>query len=334
MIHVVTNLAKFQKKDHESLVVALGNFDGVHVGHQAILNQIKAYAKDIKGKAAVLTFDEHPQRVLHKKGDPLLLTSFHQKLALLNQHGIALCILEKFTLNFSKQSPEKFVEDILVKQLGAKAVCMGFNAKFGHDRSGDAQAMHALAEKFHFSFLEVKPVEAGRVSVSSTEIRTHIAKGDLNAVQEFLGRSFSIYGVVERGSGRGIQIGFPTANLRLESEVLPPHGVYAVKVNIVEDAVKKTDDGFDFEKKMLQKGLFGVLNYGFRPTFGKGQKASMEVHLLGEKQDFLGKTLEVIFIQKLRDEMKFENPALLASQIKQDINNAKLAFSGKIPSLG
>ncbi len=334
MIHVVTDLKRFRKKEHAALVVALGNFDGVHTGHQAILKQIRDHARQINGNAAVLTFEQHPQHVLHKKGDPLLLTSFHQKLALLEQNGISLCILEKFTIDFSKQSPEQFVKEVLIGHLGAKAVCMGFNAKFGRDRTGDVQSMHDLAEKYHFRFLEIKPVESGHVSVSSTEVRASITKGNLESAAQFLGRPFSVYGTVERGSGRGVALGFPTANLKLSSEVLPPCGVYAVCADLIEEKIKTTDDGFSFEKTTAQKGMQGVLNYGLRPTFEAGQNPRMEVHLLGENRDFLSKTLEISFIRKLRDEKKFANPGELASQIKEDIKDAKSAFSGKMSGLG
>jgi len=334
MIQVVTDLALFQKIAHEPLVVALGNFDGVHLGHQAILRQIQNYASQIKGKPAVLTFEQHPQRVLHKKGEPLLLTSFHQKLALLDRSGISLCFVEKFTPDFSKQSPERFVKEVLVDQLGARAVCMGFNAKFGHERSGNSETMQDLAHKFHFEFLEVKPVEAGHVSVSSTKIRSSVLAGDFEAAQNLLGRPFSIFGLVERGSGRGEKLGFPTANLRLESEVLPPYGVYAIRADLMDEQTVKSKEGFRLDHRLLKKGLLGVMNYGTRPTVDASQAPVAEVHLLGENQDFLGKVLEVVMVQRIRDEKKFEDVSFLASQIKEDIKVAKAIFSGKIPGLG
>jgi len=318
-IKVVTNLEAYERSGATPLVLALGNFDGVHVGHQALFRMIRSCTDEMKGEAAVLTFHEHPQRVLHATPSPLLLTGFKQKLSLMGRLGIDLCFVARFTHEFAGQGPEEFVRKVLVERLGVQVICMGFNARFGHDRAGDVHLMHRLGESLPFRFLEAGPVELDNVSVSSTFLRLLITKGDLERAGHLLGRRFSAYGTVVRGSGRGREIGFPTANLSLECEVFPPRGVYAVLVHrLAVRMEERSDAGFLYEDEKAEINLKGVLNYGVRPTFGAGEPVA-EVHLLDSHEELLGETLEVVFVERIRDEKKFASVELLRRQIEEDV---------------
>ncbi|MBI4367923.1 MAG: FAD synthetase family protein, partial [Candidatus Omnitrophica bacterium] len=178
-MEIVTDLKRVQKRAFGNLVLALGNFDGVHLGHLEILGLIQKHAQTFRGEAAVFTFKEHPQRILHRKEDPLILTSLIHKLTLLKQAGIRLCFLVDFTAAISEKSPEAFVREVLVDTLGIRAVCLGFNARFGHNRSGDSRLMKQLAEKYRFTFLEAPSYELEGQVVSSSLIRSLVREGKL-----------------------------------------------------------------------------------------------------------------------------------------------------------
>ncbi len=315
---VVTDSGSF--KSLRPLVVALGNFDGVHKGHQEIFRVAKERANAISGNAGVLTFERHPQHVLHADGKPILLTSFYQKLSLLSDTKIDLCFVLQFTEEFSKKSPEQFVQEIIINKLGVQSIVMGFNARFGNARTGDSHAMKKMAAALKFDFFEVGPVEIEDVSISSTLIRKLVEEGHFEQAERFLGRPYSFYGIVVNGNGRGKRLGYPTANLNPQSEVLPPRGVYAVWVNIIEDQIsEKTAQGYRHTKRIVQESLLGALNYGVRPTFGGAEKPVMEVHLLDWQGELRGKTLEIRLVKKIRDEKRFSDEQSLIAQIKDDV---------------
>lgn len=314
------------KSEAKPLAVAVGNFDGVHVGHQEIFRLVVERAKSIGGFSAVLTFGEHPQHVLNVEEKPALLTSFYQKLSLLEGAGIDLCFVLKFTEEFSKKTPEVFVKEVLVGQLHAKCVCMGFNARFGYGRSGDVSFVRQMAMETGFEFLEAVPVQVDGVSVSSSSIRRWISEGDLKRVCRALGRPFSFYGTVVRGRGKGSEIGYATANLLPHSGALPPVGVYAVVVDLFYDELMHEGrGGFIHKKKISQAGLFGILNYGKRPTFSieSTPEPIAEVHLFDFQGDLTGKTLEVKFVKKIRDEQRFCDEKALKRQIEKDSSEAR-----------
>ena len=325
---VITQLDLFSKEAHQPIALALGNFDGVHLGHQEIFRLVSENAKAINGLAAVFTFTNHPQRVLRKSDKALLLTSFYQKLSLLSEAGIDLCFVLEFTNEFSKKLPEEFVKEVLIEQLGAKVICMGFNARFGWNRSGDSNLMRSLSKPLGFEFFEAGAVQIGTSVVSSSAIRKSIEEGDLKQASCMLGRSYSFYGTVVKGSGRGTNLGFPTANLTPHSEVLPPYGVYAVLVNLIDDHVNETKLGFEHSKRVIVRRVPAVMNYGIRPTFENESevKPVIEVHLLSYSGNFLGKTLEVEMVKKIRDEKRFRNKELLIQQIERDIACAREQF--------
>lgn len=327
-MEIVTHLERFRKSEYPDLVVALGNFDGVHLGHLEILKVISERAKLIGGTSAVFTFKEHPQRVLHRKEDPPILTSLIHKLFLLKRAAVDLCFLIDFTLPLSRKSPEDFVRQIFIETLGAREICLGFNARFGHDRTGDSHLMRRLAEAHQFAFLEADPFQVkGRV-VSSSAIRSLVQEGKLAEAAELLGRSYSFFGTVVSGSGRGKDLGFPTANLDPHSEVMPPEGVYAAWVRILDCRLVQTKEGWArFEERVCGDQLKALLNYGKRPTFGHEAKPIPEVHILDFCGDLVEKTVEVAVGERLRSERAFPNQGALQNQIKEDIEAGQKWFA-------
>ncbi len=323
---IYSELESYQSEG-SPLVVALGNFDGVHKGHQAILAAAKAHALRISGKVVVLTFAQHPQHVLGS-AKPILLTSYDHKLALLAERGVDLCFSIAFTRDFSEKTPEEFVKEILIGKLQAKVVCMGAHARFGHHREGDARLMERLARENSFVFEEVGSVVIDAQAVSSTFIRGLIQKGSLREASRMLGRDYSFYGIVTQGAGRGAQMGFPTANLEPQCEVMPPSGVYAVLTDIIANQFEVSDIGGTFKKRYVKRNLRGVMNYGTRPTFKeRTERLLPEVHLLDYESHSAGQTLEVKPLEKLRDEIQFPNQESLVCQIRQDIKDAEAVFA-------
>jgi len=325
---LATDLRGFPAKRFPKLVLALGVFDGVHLGHCAIFKKVRAEARKIRGKAILLTFREHPQNVLTPKSKTDLLTSFWHKLELVEKEGIDLCVALHFSPSFSKLSPEEFVRRILLQKLRVKGVILGHDSRFGHQREGDAALMAKFARKYGFKYAVVPPVRKAGGTVSSTRIRHLIAKGDLALASRLLGRNYSVSATVVRGSGRGHKLGFPTANLDPHNEVLPPDGVYAARVRPVEFRTIALGRGLSRLVVMRHtKAWPAVLNLGIRPTFQQGAVFRVpEVHILRFKGSLYGQTVEVEFLERLRDEKKFSTPAALQKQILLDIQTAQLFF--------
>ena len=318
-MEVWTSLESYNPDTYRPLILALGNFDGLHLGHQKILREVIANAKKTNGRPAVLTFHEHPQRVLHKSQDLRLLTSPEHRLFLFKELGIEICFLLRFTIELSKILPERFVERCLVTQLGIREVHLGYNAHFGHDRSGDCGLMRTLSKKFGFSFHETEPVTCGAEFVSSSLIRKKILKGDLLSAEALLGRPFSLFGTVIRGKGRGRTLGFPTANLRPHSEILPPAGVYPVQVRQNLFHLKRIGNENQFMHESSEKGPWqeGILNYGVRPTFADVHRDLIpEVFLFNFDGNLYGKTLEVVFHPPLREEKTFNSSQELVCAVR------------------
>lgn len=331
---LATDLRGFPSKRFPNLVLALGVFDGMHLGHKTLLKKVRAEARKIKSQAALVTFREHPQNVLNPKFKTDILTSFWHKLALIQEEGIDLCVALHFSPAFSKLTPEDFVRKILLQKLQAKMIILGHDSRFGHQRKGDAALMAKLAGKYGFKFAVIPPLKRARVTVSSTRIRRLIAKGNLALAARLLDRNYSLSARVVRGSGRGRQLGFPTANLDPHSEVLPPDGVYAVRVQPVEFSTQSLDRGlyrYAVKHKWRATGLgipaLAVLNLGTRPTFHHGTGFRMaEAHILGFKGNLYGRTVEVEFLRRLRNEVKFQSAEALQRQISLDIASARRFF--------
>lgn len=291
--------------DMPKSVVALGTFDGVHLGHREVLRRCVSRAKQENVPSVVFTFHKHPLEVIRPQFAPELLTDLEDKLALIQDAGIENTVIARFDDEMARATPEEFVREILVDSLRAKWVVVGFNYTFGWKAEGNAKSLKDLGEKYGFGVEVSKPVVVGGTVVSSTRIRTALAKGDVEAACEMLGRPFSIKGKIVRGHSRGKTLGYPTVNLDVSREItLPQRGVYASYVCV--------------EGRMFK----AVTNVGTRPTF-QGEAMTVETYIIGFEGDLYGETLRVLFAKRLRDEIRFESGEALAYQISQDVERAK-----------
>jgi riboflavin kinase/FMN adenylyltransferase len=298
-MQIFKGIEAFEKTPHRPVVLTLGNFDGVHLGHQKILRHVAAEAQKAGALSAVMTFQEHPQRILRPGAPPPdFIFSPDHKLFQLEQLGMDVCFFMPFTPAFAKTEADSFVRETLLKHVGMKKMVLGYNARFGHERKGSPELMRQLSKQLSFEFEEIGPVEVGGEAVSSSRIRKLLAAGNLNEAAACLGRPFSTMGKVVAGDSRGKELGFPTANVELGVELLIPFGVYPVRVR---------EAGLKPETQVLE----GVLNYGIRPTFGKPPKP----------------VLEVFFYPRLRPEQTFEGKEALKRQIGLDVEAAKGYFA-------
>ncbi len=303
-------------------VLTIGNFDGVHMGHQRIIKQVVSSAKRIKGTSVVMTFDPHPMRYLQPEKDLPLLTLCDEKAKIIEKLGIQILLCVKFDQSFASLEPEEFIKKILVDKLAVREIIIGKDYRFGKAKKGDVKLLKREGNKYGFRVEVVTPVKIKGEIVSSSTIRTLIKKGEVKRVTDFLGRPYSIEGTVVRGTGRGSTIlGFPTANILSGAELIPKEGVYAVKVKIEESPAGK--------KKKEDRLLNGIMNIGTNPTFGN-QELSLEVHILDFNEDILHKFIKVYFIERLRNEKKFSSPDALRKAIKRDIEKARLHLQGKV----
>ena len=280
------------------IVLTFGVFDGVHVAHQMVIQSVVRRAKALGVNGVVISFDPHPAFSISGKA-PSVLTTVTQKTELLKALGIDRVIVEDFNEEFSRLSPEEFVRDILIGRFHAREIVVGYDCAFGKDRAGDRWLLKELGEKYGFVVDVVEPYKLEGDIVSSTRIRAAISQGDLELTQKLLGRPYSLWGLVVAGKGIGRQIGYATANLQLQSQALPPSGVYAVEVRVNE------------------RQFHGILNMGEQPTFGKGEFRA-EVHLLDFAETLYGQNIEALFVKKIRDEKAFASSERLAAQIEKD----------------
>lgn len=297
-------------------LVAIGNFDGVHRGHQAILAQAARLASADSLTPVVLTFDPHPAIVVGRGSLPAL-TTLPRKLELLCRlAGELEVVVEPFTLQLAETEPADFVAQLLVEKLDARAVLVGENFRFGRGRGGDFALLAKLGEARGFKALAMALQHDEGGAISSTRVRTALQVADLTEVERLLGRPHALSGVVVAGQGKGRSIDVPTANLDGISEALPPHGVYAVLVD------RKLADGY-------VRLAGGVANFGIRPTLGAGP--SFEVHLFDTALDLYGQELRVHLLTRLRDERKFSGLAELRAQIADDIAAGRAAAAARKP---
>jgi riboflavin kinase / FMN adenylyltransferase len=288
--------------------LVIGNFDGVHLGHQALLARAVAEAKGLGLVPAALTFDPHPNLVLGK-GPTGMLTTLARKAELLARLGATHVFVRRFDESLSTWSPERFVEELLVRDLSAKVVVSGKNFRFGKDRAGDSRVLTELSRRFGFVAIAAEATDA-RGPLSSTRARDALQRGDLAEAESILGRRHGIEGRVLRGDQRGRTLGFPTANLDVTQLVLPPNGVYAVVVDLVTEAGPRA----------LARG---VMNIGVRPTVSAEGTRSTEIHLFDTSQDLYGQTLRAHVVRKLRDERRFPDLDALKAQLTLDSNEAR-----------
>jgi len=328
-MRILDDVADFESSA-APLILAIGNFDGLHAGHQQLLEKVVRRARAKNGTSAVLTFRQHPQHILHPSSKPPLLTSVNHKLALFERLGLDLCFLIPFTPDFSRMEPEDFVEQWLYGMLKVQELYLGYNARFGRERKGDSNMMKTLSARHGFYYEEQVPVSTGGGLVSSSRIRALIHEGRLEEAQICLARPFSILAKVVRGAGRGAKIGFPTANFEIENEIMPPFGVYPVILNRVEIR-KETEPGGKGTgfSSTLGPRLQGILNYGYRPTFQESQtEAVPEVFIFDFSETIYGQTFEISFYPRIRGETAFSSAAALKTQISQDIEQARRLFQG------
>lgn len=298
-------------EDLTGSIVTIGNFDGVHLGHREIFRKIVREAGESNKKSMVITFDPHPQKIIHPERRPFfLLTPLNEKLDLIRSCGIDAVILITFSIEFARITAKEFVENILWGKLRLSKLFIGYDYVFGKGKGGDAKFLKAYGKELGFQVEEISAVKTDGMISSSTGIRLAILDGNVKQASEMLGRPYGVNGVVVKGYRRGTDIGYPTANIKSE-KVIPATGVYAIIAEL---------EGIRHQ---------GVINIGRNPTFGN-EEISAEVHLLDFKGDIYGRDITVLFIDRLRDEIKFKGPEELARQIKRDIERAREILSSRM----
>jgi riboflavin kinase/FMN adenylyltransferase len=289
--------------------VALGNFDGVHLGHQRILKQTVEIAHRKDRDAVVYTFDPHPRVVLNLAPEIPRISTLREREEILEHLGIDVLILAEFTLEFASQTPEQFVDDVLVEELGTRNLFIGENYRFGKGRSGTPQTLKKMAPEKGFTVHVVPPVQVGGMMVSSSKIREYLSKGEIREANLLLGREFTMEGKVIHGHSRGKALGFPTANIKPDAKIYPPEGVYAVYC--------RTSRGVHA----------GLMNMGWNPTF-KDRRRAYEVHILDFDADIYGETVKIYFVDRLRPEKAFSNVDELKTQIRMDVQRGRDLLTG------
>ncbi|MCI2283137.1 bifunctional riboflavin kinase/FAD synthetase [Colwellia sp. MSW7] len=302
-MQLVRGIHNIQPDDH-GCVLSIGNFDGVHKGHQRVISALVAKAKMLNCVAAVLVFEPQPQELFAADKAPARLCRLRDKYALLAELGVQRLICVNFTRKFASQSAEQFIENLLVEKLGIKHLIVGDDFHFGKNRKGDFTMLTEAGSKFGFEVTDTASCKMSNCRVSSTAIRQALAKDNLLEVENMLGRPYSIIGKVFHGDKRGRQLGFPTANVLLKRQKSPLNGVFAVKIK-------------------TKNGIFnGVANIGARPTIN-GDRQQLEVHIFNFEDNIYGQCIEVVIKKKLRQVMKFDSLEALTAQIKLDSEQAK-----------
>jgi len=294
-------------------ILLIGNFDGLHLGHQKVCNEAKKYKKKYKLKLGVLTFNPLPIMFFNNKMKNYRLTNDSQKFILLKKMGIDFVINKRFNLKFSKIKSEKFIKNIIVKKTDPKFIFVSSNFRYGNKRKGDVKELITESKKYGFNVIKPEPLRIKKKVVSSTSIRDLLKKGKIKEANKLLSRNWVINGDVQRGRQLGKQLGFPTCNIDINNYVLAKPGVYSIKVTIEES------------KKILN----GIAYLGYRPTF-EGKKLLLEVNLFGFNGNLYKKTLNVYFFNFIRRDKKFKNKISLITQMKKDLTKAKFDLKKKI----
>ena len=282
-------------------ILTLGTFDGVHKGHQKILKKLKSEAKKDSLKSVVLTFFPHPRTVLNPDFSLKLINTIEERSSLFEKSGIDILITHPFDKNFSELSPNEFVKNILVEKLNIKKILIGYDHRFGKDRTAGIEDLKRFGLKYGFQVIEISVEEQNKVSISSTKIRNSIAKGDINKAKSYLGYDFSLKGIVIKGNAIGRTLGFPTANLNIKEDykLIPKKGVYMIST------------------QLDNKTVYGMMNIGVKPTL-ELEKESIEVNLFNWNKNLYGKEIKVSVIKYVRKEKKFDSLNDLKEQIKLD----------------
>ena len=283
--------------------LAIGNFDGVHVGHQKIINKLVNLSKNSNSKSAILSFTPHPREYFSGDKDNFKLIEENTKINLLTKYKVDYYISYKFNKSLSKLYPQVFIEEILYKQLNIKSIIVGYDFRFGKDRKGNIDLLKQLSKKFNYKVLVINQIKNKKIDLvySSSLIRQNIQEGNFQNANLLLGRNWFIKGKIIHGDKRARKMNFPTANIKPKNLIKPKHGVYAIRA-ILENKTYK-----------------GIANFGIRPTI-KGDKLLLEAHLFNFNKEIYGKELTVEFLTFIRGEKKFDNFSLLTNQIRKDID--------------
>ncbi len=293
-------------KNHKNSILLIGNFDGLHIGHQKLFNFAKKYKKKYKIKIGVLTFDPIPKMFFNKKLKNFKISNLKQKINSFEKFKIDFVVIKKFDKKFSKMNYIKFIDNILSKKLSPKYIFVSNNFRFGNKREGNVNKLKFFEKKYNFKIINPKPLKKKTKIISSTLIRKLISNGKIKIVNKYLDRNWSIYGKVSVGRKMGRKIGFPTCNIKLNDYVISKPGVYAVNILINKN------------KKLLR----GIANLGYRPTFNQ-KEILLEVHIFNFSRNLYNKHLTIEFIDFIRKEKKFKNINQLKKQINLDIRKAK-----------
>jgi len=285
-------------------VLTVGTFDGVHKGHKALIKRVVEKAEKRDARSVIVSFDPHPREIINSGPESIeLLTTLKERSKLMEKLGVDILLIIPFTRDFSLKSSEEFVEEDLFKKIGIEEFVIGYDHHFGKDRQGSIDTVEKMSKELNFEAYVVSKKEVGETTVSSTKIRNLLSQqGDIKKASNLLGWPYSLEGMVVHGQKRGKSIGFPTANLVVDNQkkLIPANGVYAVKVDLNNQTFK------------------GMMNIGYRPTFKDDSEKSMEVHIFDFSRDIYGQTLKVVFVDKIRDEQKFESKQDLIDQLHQD----------------
>ena len=307
MVKKLTYYKNFNiKKNHQKSIILIGNFDGVHLGHQKLFDSAKKHKKKENLKIGVVTFDPIPKMFFNKKLKNYRISNLNQKLSIFKKFKVDFVINKKFDKKFSKIKCNNFISEIIYKKLNPKIIFVSNNFRFGNKREGDVKLLKLLEKKYNYKIINPPTLKKKNKTISSTLIRKLLTDGKLNLANNYLNRNWSIEGVVKKGRNMGKKIGFPTCNIDIENYVIAKPGVYAVKVNILNS----------------NKILKGIANLGYRPTFNQ-KKILLEVNIFNFSGNLYNKKLTVEFIKFIRGEKKFKGMDQLKKQIKLDIKSAK-----------
>lgn len=297
-------------------IITVGTFDGVHLGHQQIISSLCELAGKHNLASTLVTFRPHPQLILqHKKNQPIyILTNLNEKMCLLDRLGLERVVVIDFTREFSETGHEAFIEKVLLKKLNMRYMIIGNDHAFGKNRGGTYESLKNQSVLLNFNLKRIPPYSVDNLRISSSLIRGLLKDGKVDLAASYLGRNYSIRGIVVKGEGRGKRLHFPTANLAVENhdKLIPKRGVYAVACKI--------DNAF----------YRGMANIGFKPTFG-GKSKTVEVHIFGFAEDIYGMNLDILFLKRLRSERKFVNEHELIKQLNTDKSNStRLKFDSEV----
>ncbi len=291
-------------KNIKNPVITVGTFDGVHIGHQTIIKRINKIAENCQGESVLLTFDPHPRKVILNDNSSLkLINTIDEKINLLEKYGLDHLVIHPFTKEFSRISPTEYVRDLLVNQLNAHHLVIGYDHQFGRNREGNLDLLNELSTLYGFKIDEISAQEINAIKISSTKIRNAIYDGDIQKTNNYLGHRFTLSGTVREGEKIGRTIGFPTANIDITDfdKIKPSEGVYAVKVNVNNSTYN------------------GMMNIGTRPTLNKKENiTSYEVHIFNFNQNIYNQKITVEFIDRIREEKKFDDINALKLQLIDD----------------